>query len=223
MRLFRRRELRHETAWQLLPWLAQGTLEDRELRGTLEHLKYCEVCREELRYLPELRAAAPPAGSEASPDPDAAFRRLIRRVEAFEDRQARTPGSGTFLHWVRTLDTPAAVWAGLLLVLALGTGWMLRPGPEAALFRVLSDEAPATSPDAAQLRVVFAPETPELRLREILLSVGAELADGPSPTGVYTLRLPSAQGVAQDELARLRSLPEIRFLEPIFAPQETGS
>ena len=57
MRLFRRRELAHETAWDLLPWLAQGNLEGRELRATLDHLKSCAVCREELRYLPELRAA----------------------------------------------------------------------------------------------------------------------------------------------------------------------
>ena len=221
MRLFRRQGLDHEAAWDLLPWLAQGTLEGRDLRATLDHLKTCRACREELRFLPELRAAAAQSGPGAAPDPAAAFSRLMQRVEASEGRTQPRGSAEAFWLRMRGTPLPSVAWAGLLLILALGVGWILRPAPQEALFRVLSDGVAASASDAPRLRVVFAPETPERRLREILLGAGAVLADGPSRTGVYTLELPSGQDLEPEEMARLRALEEVSFLEPVV--QDPGT
>lgn len=214
--LFFRRRSSHDDTWQLLPWLAQGTLRGRELRKTLDHLKTCSACREELRYLPELRSVADEMGAQRLPDPSKSYSRLRKRLEATGEGRASELSSGTF-----RIGGPRALWAGALL-LVLAVGWAVGPGPELARFRVLSGAETEAPRGPAHFRVVFAPETPERRLREILLGAGLELTHGPSLSGAYALATSPGAALSPKELARLRALEEIELLEPIVSLAETA-
>ena len=43
--------MRHEQARELLPWFANGTLDEPELRGVADHLSTCGACRSEVESL----------------------------------------------------------------------------------------------------------------------------------------------------------------------------
>jgi hypothetical protein len=66
--------------------------------------------------------------------------------------------------------------------------------------------------------VVFAPETAEREIRRILLAVRGTVVGGPSPLGVYTVRLP-ADPADPEPLAvvldHLRREPHVRFAEEV--------
>ena len=40
-------EADHRTAWSLIPWLVNGTIEDEERREVERHLAACHDCREQ--------------------------------------------------------------------------------------------------------------------------------------------------------------------------------
>lgn len=59
--------------------------------------------------------------------------------------------------------------------------------PEARAFELAAGDAAGPAP--AAFRVIFAPDTPELELRTILLDAGLEIVAGPSAIGFYDLAL----------------------------------
>lgn len=72
--------LSHQECWELLPWLANGTLEPDEAARVEEHLAACAICREELRACRELAASLP--GAAADPGSAPGLARVIARIEA---------------------------------------------------------------------------------------------------------------------------------------------
>ena len=241
-------ELSHDEAWHLLPWLANDTLEGGELEGLLEHLKTCSRCRYELRFLPELRSVAD-RGQSRLPAPGPAWSRLedrLRRHEGrgglvLDDLRHRFSSAASRLRWApRGAPAPWALpaVAALLtiLVLALVVAPALRPGRvqeppemnlETALFRTLAEvpqeELEGDRP-ALQVRLIVQPETPELRLREIITALRGTIVDGPSEQGVYTVAV--GEELRRDldtRLEKLRAAAEVIFVEQRFAPQRGRS
>ncbi|MGH9962779.1 MAG: hypothetical protein ACREBC_37630 [Pyrinomonadaceae bacterium] len=67
------------------------------------------------------------------------------------------------------------------------------------------------------IRVVFAGTMDQKQIQDLLLAVRAEIVDGPSSIGVYTIRIGSDNGARPDILAvleRLRHHPSVLFAEP---------
>ena len=66
---------------------------------------------------------------------------------------------------------------------------------------------------AANVAVIFRPETPEKRLREILQASDARLVDGPTVADAYLLHVPAPdRNIA---LERLRRRAEVVLAEPV--------
>ncbi|REJ75147.1 MAG: hypothetical protein DWQ36_06265 [Acidobacteria bacterium] len=214
-------ELPHDEAWRLLPWLANGSLEGEELCSLLDHLKGCPTCREELRFLPELRAAQD-AFPEVDDGSEAALRRVLARVERGEPAKGgRAGGEGRVAVPLRALRdliasprgvrvalaSQLAVIVVLVGVLAMRLPSAVSAGSESrdpatevvatdATFRTLSDgEGGATDragvADGLEVRLVFAPEVTAAELLELLRSTGGEIVAGPSSVGAFTARLSS--------------------------------
>ena len=186
----------HRTAELLLPWFVNGTLKGEELDAVERHVRECERCQRELRWLREMQAAY--AGGETVPHSAPSFQKLWRSLD--EPRGESGPVARWRGFWQQT--HPWARWAvvaELLVILVLGT--LLASGtPPAALYRTLGgvESAPHAT---GSLVVVFDPSITEAQLRRIVREIGARLVDGPTAANAYVLELP-----AERQAAALKSL-----------------
>jgi anti-sigma factor RsiW len=166
---------------ELLPWLANGTLEGAERTEVERHVADCAQCQSELALLKTLRNTL-----QAQPQTDAGelgLQRLLRSVR-------KEPGARP--RWL----LPAAMAAGL--VIAVQTVMLMQTGPVETVYAPLS--GPATG--EVVLQVEFTPDAREVELRAALHAVGARIVDGPSAAGVYRIALEPGRDSQQalDEL-----------------------
>jgi Putative zinc-finger len=194
--------------WELIPWLVNGRLSGDAAASLNEHLEHCGECAreyaEQLRVYRTLQAEDSIAfASEAS------FQKLAARLDAAPER-ARP-----------ALQRFAA--AAALAALAAWGGWTAHrtPAGAAASYLTLTSPAPVGG-GGAQLRAVFAPDLTLHELARLLHSIDANITDGPTEAGVYTLGFgPSLNSSAQvaQRLALLRANDSVRFAEPVMSPQ----
>jgi anti-sigma factor RsiW len=201
---------RHRETLELLPWYLNGNLDAADRAKVKAHLEDCAECREELVFESRLRTevAKLPLETESS---FVEFRRRLAPMPPREPRRAH------MLQMVRAAARMAdrvtlkvAVQAAVVL---LGVGIvvpsLLRPGPQPA-YRTLS--AGSLHP-AANVLVMFRPETNEAELRALMMQNEARLVDGPSVTGAYMLEVPAARRASV--IARLRAQPSVTLVQPI--------
>jgi hypothetical protein len=179
-----------------------------ERRGLVEaHAAGCRACRDELLFVqgdgsPELPL----------PDPDAAYARVLARIERSEDEarggahrevaRARPPLRE------RALPQRAALAAGIALVLAVGAvgvvsgRWLERASlPD----YTTAGEAAATAAAGAgpALEVVFRAEASADAIHAALRAIGGQVESGPTQLGVYRVRLgPTADAAAAARVLR---------------------
>jgi len=210
----------HRRVWDLLPWYANGTLEDGERRTVESHLAACSRCREELsacRGLGELLQQVP----EVAPAPHPAhLARILEKIGDHERAAWRSP-----LESLRNLLTATprpvrwALAAQLALVLGLAGLDLARrpaqpPATSPAAYRTLSD-APAAAAPSSRLRVVFAAGTTEQEIRDLLLGIRGQIVSGPSSLGVYTVEVPTGPDPLEDVLAHVRKHRQVSLAEPV--------
>lgn len=153
---------------ELLPWLANDTLEGAERTEVERHVAGCAQCQSELALLQALRTTL-----QAQPQADAGelgLQRLLRDVR-------KQPGARP--RWL----LPAAMAAGL--VIAVQAVMLMQTSPVETVY------APLSGPAASEtlLQVEFAPDAREAALRAALQAVGARIVDGPSAAGLYRIAL----------------------------------
>lgn len=210
----------HEEVQPLLPWYANGTLDEAEQAWVEDHLTHCEECRAEAEDCGALAAAVRSSEITAPAPHPVELARLLARIDAAEEAESGGWGLGP---WLRgTLGkTPAAVrWAlAAQLALLLGAGVLLgrdRLAPSSQSFHTLADAA-APASTGPELRIVFREDATEAEIRDLLLPLEAEIVAGPSPLGVYTLALPA--GADREPLAvvlaHLRVQDAVRFVEAV--------
>ncbi len=191
----------HETCWELLPWLANGRLDDDLQPSVSTHLEACGACRAELQFIRGIQEVVQAAPDEDDSRPSSAvgFQRVLSEIESSDG--ARTPRAST---------SSRVLWwaAAAVLVLAAIAGWQ-RPGP----YRTLSAQEQATV-SGPHLRVVFDAETSTEVLREVLGSVRGRIVDGPSSVGAYVVELP-AEADFTSSMEALRAHPSTKLVEPI--------
>lgn len=208
----------HHEVERLLPWFVNGTLEADERALVAQHLEHCPQCKQELAELFELRAAClqtpPPAVDES-----AGWRRVQARLHTPErspEAHARRARSGDRIRswrraprWLR-----AAFLAQTAAVLAIAAAWTLMREPPAD-YRTLS-AAPAPRGAANTLVIVFDPDTPEARMRQLLRASQAHVIDGPNEAGAYVIEVPDGQ--LATVRAALRAAPGVSLVASL-APE----
>jgi hypothetical protein len=202
-----------------LPWYAKGTLETPDAAAVEDHLPGCRSCREELGRCRQLAAALPDADAWAPGPADVA--RLWARIEALEPdaaRRASDAGRGgvmarlaAFAAGPGRLRWTLAVQAVLIVLLGAALLWpMVSPRPE---YHTLSRPDQVTG--TAGLRIVFAEDATEREMRALLQRIGGTLMGGPSPTGVYTVRIERGRADVTRALEVARAHPKVRLAEPL--------
>ncbi len=210
MRLYPIDDPAHSEVVDLLPWYANGTLDDDERARVERHLADCIGCKQELLDLRKMQTMYNDDKFDAAAN--AGLARVVARIEQLEARPrlrdriraAMTRFSGS-RSWMQ-----AALAAQLIIIVALSVMMLNRSEPH--YYHTLSAPGPA-SPQRAALLVIFEPGRSEAQIRELLLGMHARIIDGPTLEGVYTLEV--APGERQRALAQLRAYSWIRFAEPV--------
>jgi hypothetical protein len=202
--------LSHTRAFELLPWLINGTLAGAERDGVEAHLRACIVCRRELKEQQRLHAAVR-ARRTVDVSAEAGFDRLDREIDA----AAGARRSRWRMRYATAVPFAAAAAAGVAVLAIL---LWFTPLPELGSARY---ETLATTPaDAALLDVVFADETTAAEMQDLLDEIGGEIVAGPSRLGRYSVRIVGGEAnrTELDELlGALAADPRVRFAGPALA------
>ncbi len=203
----------HRRAWDLIPWVVNGSADAAERQRVEAHLATCTDCSDELARQSQLQAAI--ASSAVPPhDPGAALLRLWSRIDRLEGDAAdgpaepapamRTAGN----RWTPWLAAAVVVQAIGLAALA-GAVW---ERPRAADYATLSRTV--EPPMAASIRLVPAPSLQIGELRSLLAQAGVQIVGSNGDGSILTLAAASGSTVA-DSLARLRAAPGVLLAEPV--------
>ncbi|MBN3782143.1 zf-HC2 domain-containing protein [Burkholderia sp. Ac-20345] len=206
------KDLTHLHAWELLPWVVNGTASVSARAQVDEHLRHCGACREELAYQKRLHAALNAGADAAGPNVDVGLADLSRRLDA----PRAVPRSRL-----------AALCYGLAALLVLETGSLAIFGAQmndsrSATYRTLSQREGAQ--ERATIRLVVDAAMPIGRLQALLVPLGLQILAGPGENGVYSLG-PTSPAVSERggkvdvnrQIGALRAASDVRFVEPIIA------
>jgi hypothetical protein len=197
----------HSRAFELLPWLVNGSLGTAERDAVEQHVRSCLSCHRELKEQQRLRSAlrAQPA---VHISPQTGFEKLARALEGAPVLTER-PVPRRFEGLARFALAAAA---GLLVV--GGLVWLTPARYDSssnAAYRTL-----ASGPEAqrGELDVVFVQSITAAEMQGLLMEIDGSVIAGPTEAGRYRVRLESSS-LTDEQLnalvARLGKDPRVRF------------
>jgi hypothetical protein len=172
----------HDEAEDLLPWYVTGQLEPSERALVEHHLASCAHCQRQLaferRLVDEFQAL--------TPEIDTGWARLRQRLEPRERWRDRA-GREAAAVWQLLSRPPVAVLAAAQLAFVIFAAGLLLTLSRPSYHALGSSSAPA----AANVIVMFRPDTTEAEWRGVLRASGASLVGGPTSTDAYLLAVPA--------------------------------
>jgi putative zinc finger protein/fervidolysin-like protein len=183
-----------------LPFYVNGTLRGEELSVVEQHVRTCERCQREVKWLRELFAACAEIPLAQYPTPD------HRPVRALNWQTRAFGGWRTTNPWLRGL-----LAAQLAAIAILGT-LLATDTRNDATYRTLSS-ASRLAEGGEAIAVMFDPAITEREMRQILDRVGARIVDGPTVTQAYVVEVPAARSAEAVKLLRAEKL--VRLAQPL--------
>lgn len=217
----------HADAETLLPWYANGTLDDDQRIAVQRHLGVCKSCQQELHQLEDVQAVHDDRLSElAVPAPN--VERLLDKLEAKEaaarttaSEQPARPGLGRILSaWT---DGMAARWliAVPIIAVAVVTAGVWRflsvtPGQSPAEYETLS-AGPVAGEHALRIGLVAQPSMALSTLAQLIDDAGIKGEVHNQGQGRFAVTLNEQPSPAQllDALKALKRSPGIERAELI--------
>jgi hypothetical protein len=196
----------HSRAFELLPWLANGSLSAVERDAVEEHVRTCLPCHRELKEQQRLRIAVR-AQPTVHLSAQTGYERLTRALggEPLLDERPRVRPLDRFVR-VATLAAAGLAVAAILL-------WVV-PSPRGArndnAYETLATQQTHARSD---VDVVFAHSLTAAEIQSLLAEIDGSIAGGPTEAGRYTIRLDNDVTDAQLDglVARLKTDPRILF------------
>lgn len=222
---FQAQESAHVQAWELIPWVLNGSADAAQCQRLEAHLRECADCREEMHFqqllLQGMQQAAEAQDESMDADADAALRRFWAQDQApVEPAPLAKKGRRRFLG----LDWPRAMVAGLLLqAVALGLLWQRYAGV-AHDYQVLSQPAVQAAGLVPSIRFVPAPQMALGDLQALLQRHRLLLVQS-SAEGQFFGLAPSADArQSVPELVKaLRAEPGVLLAEPLGPAESAAS
>jgi anti-sigma factor RsiW len=192
----------HEWATQSIPWLVNGTLDERDALRLRAHLATCDECRRDMEIEQGLaRVVAERPSVEASPHVSLAKlrARLDTKPRWFAAIFGREAGTRQLL--------AAGVAATLLLGVIVVASLTSRPQAEPT-YKVASGEGPT----APHLQVVVDDKADINEVLTMLAPIKARVVGGPSSAGVYLVAIDASGDKLEAAAHRLEHDPRVRFV-----------
>jgi hypothetical protein len=199
----------HHEIRLLLPWYANGTLNEVEMGMVERHLQNCSECRHAVQLA---------VGKARWTATDVDHARLAalnaRRDHAFDALRLRigaAPRARVGAARLRRRRTSIARWmpalaAALVATVAVPVIWSGRSA-EPTIFELRTSRSPADSP---VLQIAFREGTSAEDIDLLIRTSGTVLA-GPTPYGIYRIALATEDPAAL--LERVRAHPAVRWAE----------
>ncbi|HEX6928498.1 MAG TPA: zf-HC2 domain-containing protein [Gammaproteobacteria bacterium] len=208
-------EMEHGRIHALLPWYANGALEGSELRRVAAHLGDCEACREELKFLGDVRAVLRISAAAEQPAPlprnagfDSLPHDLQARVLAAPPRRLRKR------HWIPALA--ASFLAAVGLGVALTIAWL-----DAPRFQTATSDAATPGVRTIRVGVHFMPEVAVSEVNSLLRRYDAVVVRGPGAGDQWILDIPLANpGDAERLLPDLQNAAGVESVVSMEAADE---
>ncbi|NDY42408.1 hypothetical protein G3N55_06075 [Dissulfurirhabdus thermomarina] len=191
----------------LLPLYLNGSLPEGDRAAVEAALERDPGLQAELQECREIAAAFEEMERCVPCPSEAVYGRILQGV------RETVPGpSPSWRRWTAPLRDLRLAW-GLAAVQAAAILLLLVAPPGSGL-RTLTAPRP-TAERAVAVNVVFRPDAREQDIRALLVRVGATIVDGPSPEGLYVIRVPPG---ARPEalLERLRRSGVVRFARQAY-------
>lgn len=205
----------HTRAFELLPWLVNGSLGPHERDAVEQHVRSCLSCHRELKEQQRLRVAL-----RAQPvvhlSPQTGFEKLARALEGelvSTERAARRP-LAALPRFALAAAAAALVVGGLLWLTPLAR----HDTRGDAAYETLAGRQAARG----ELDVVFVQSITAAQMQSLLQEIGGSIAAGPTDAGRYRVRLDDRSPTdAQLDalLARLAQDPRVRFAARALAAE----
>ena len=217
----------HAEAWALLPWLANGRIQNADREWVEAHLEGCEECRAELaaqRLVASHVTRTDGQTPEAASDEQHSFNKLWARIEAAESATSRANGTQGAAAISAPRSTRTVRWlAAAVVVQAIGLGILglalnsSGRDPRGGEIVTVSSVDPRLH--APAVRVVFAPDASIGAINTILAHQGLSIVNGPGTSGNFTAELSAdavASGATAESVAAVISKdPNVSFAQPI--------
>jgi len=193
---------------ELLPFYVNGTLEGEELLLVENAVRDNPDLQEEVALLKRLQAEMCELPVENSPG-ELGLRRLQNALS--QDRQGARMSTGKTSN-VKSISRMSwravAIAACVLLIvqtIALLPQWVTDSGEDNL---IAAGGSSVIAPYGRILTITFVPDAREENIRQMLLSVGARIVDGPSALGVYKLSVATNDATVVKKLKARRNLVE---------------
>ncbi|WP_190303271.1 MULTISPECIES: zf-HC2 domain-containing protein [Methylomonas] len=213
----------HGEIAELLPWLVSGGLQRAEIARAERHLQHCPACQVQLQFLRSLEETVNREAGQGWQASAGHFAGILAEVERLEAAAQTVPLRATvkpgllrnLKRWLQQTPSPvcwamAAQSVALLALLALWLG--PQPAVDPSAYQTLSDPKPSAAAGTKTIRVLFAADGIDtVELIGLLRSAQAQIIEGPSDLGFFTLSVPAGQ--ADAVLASFQGNPHIRIAQ----------
>lgn len=208
----------HGTIDQLLPLYANGSLDAGMRHRIATHLETCAECREELKFLGDVRQVlrqSVAADRVPAPPVEARFETLPPELQ-LRVRDAKRPVRAD----TRSFAASAAMAAALFAAIALGVSLTVTKLQE-PLYRTATTSS-AIADGHLRVAVRFGADVEFRQINQLLRQHRAIIVRGPDEQDRWLLEIPLSERTQAEELMpMLRSAPGIEAVEQIGIP-ETG-
>jgi anti-sigma factor RsiW len=201
--------LDHDAAFELLPWLANGSLSRTEREGVERHIRSCIACRRELKDLEHLRLAV-----RSQPTLHLAAQGGLDRLERELDRETARQRASLLARHTALFRFAVAASVGVAFLGALL--WLAPTLQDRAGYSTLATEPREQS---AQIDVIFNQQTPAADIQSLLKTIDGEIVAGPSELGRYSVRIRDGRASDREIAASIERLardPRVRFAGRAF-------
>jgi len=204
-------DLDHDSVYELLPWLVNGSLVAGERDRAELHVRSCIVCRRELKELERLRVAVrsqPTLHLSAEGGLDRLQRQLDR--EAASRRPARRDVRYAPFFRFAAVASVGVAFLGVLL-------WLAPHVPNQTGYTTLGTQS---ATQRAQIDLIFDQKTALADIQALLQTVDGEIVAGPSQIGRYGVRIHGGNAKDPEVSALIEQLardPRVRFAGRAFS------
>lgn len=207
---------------ELLPWLVNGTLDDKERVRVMNHLNESSEAQEQRDQLQNL-AAMVSSEAEDSVDYKPSFNKLMAQIDQFEQERQQfsasanketAPTGGSMRVVLGIAASALLVVAGFVMMQYSEPNVETLSIPPVEVGQLGRDQVngqPATTPVTQRLAITFAENISSATLRSAFVETGAYIVSGPDDQGRYVVEIVQASGQSQAEL--LESMSAVTGVE----------